>query len=336
MGSGFRKLAARLLAATCLAVPMAMTAQTASAPEVTITTAAAIPAPIPARVLAIYKNAADICGPITGGAANPVIERRIQDFNNVINQSQTGRDMMNVAAQYDSQPAWMCFANQSSLHAIYYTNKGVIGVGMRKTNHEIVADAAHELSHLFEEKAGAYRIQLESDEDLVHAEYASEAEAEAKASLVLWELKQAGQPGPWQMHNNPLNYGPRSICYAHISTAFQHAIDEGATPPEATREAFRAWYKDRDLLMQYRNNALGAINAAKMVSHKLPGAVGIDGRGGHISSCEKNSPDNAPRGYDIPSDEVARQLDSVIGQLPSYQINYIQQGGGLKSILQGP
>lgn len=335
MGSGFKKLAARLLAATCLAVPLAMTAPMASAPGVATTATAAIPTPIPTRVLAIYKNAADICGPITGGAANPVIERRIQDFNDVINQSQTGRDLMNVAAQYDSQPAWMCFANKSGLHALYYINKGVIGVGMSKTNHEIVADTAHELSHLFEEKAGAYRIKLESHEDLIHAEYASEAEAEAKAALVLWELKQAGQPGPWEMHNNPLNYGPRSICYAHISTAFQHAIDRGATPPEATREAFRTWYKDRGLLSHYRNSALGEINAAKMVSHKLPGAVGIDGRENHISSCQGNRPDNAPRGFDIPSDGVARQLNDVIGQLPSYQINYIQQGGGLKAILQG-
>lgn len=321
MRSGLKRLAAGLLAATSLAGFTAPSLAYAPAEVPALTpTSLQVTTPIPARVLSLYNNAAHMCGPITGGAANPVIEQRIQDFNRVINQSQTGRDLMRAASTYDAQPAWMCFKDMGSLHAAYYIGRGVFTVGMSKTNSEIVADAAHELRHLFQEKAGLYNIEPQSNDDRIHLEYASEADAEATAALMMWELKVAGHPGPWDMHNNPNHYGPRSICYAHISTAFKNAVEAGRSSVEATSDAFRTWYRDEDLLSTYRSNAL---ELAKQ-------------HAAQASSCHAPQPDNSRRGYQIPSDYIVERINAVVGQLPSYNVNYLQQSGGLRAILQAP
>lgn len=323
MNRNIRKLVAGLLAATALA-GTACAAAPLSPPELK-------PAAIPARVSAIYKNAAQMCGPITGGAANPVIEQRIRDFNTIINKSATGRDLMQAAATYDSQPAWICFKSIKGLHAVYYTGNGVLSVGLNKSNDEIVADAAHELRHLFQDKAGIHKIKPREKNDHIHLEYAGEADAEATASLLMWELKEAGHAGPWNAHNNPLNYGPKSICYAHISTAFKDAMTRGESKTDATLSAFRAWYRDRDLLSFYKDSALEGIDVAKAPISTL-----------HMhertlqSSCYEERPANAARGYEIPSPYISEGISGVTGNLPSYNINYIQHGGGLRNILQGP
>ncbi len=336
MTSGFKKLAARLLAATCLALPLSGVAQNTVPPPAPATdapvTTLQIPAPIPPRVTALYAHAAQMCGPITGGAQNPVIEQRIQDFNNVIRQSPTGRDLVNTAAQYDRDPAWICFANVNGLRANYYINKGVLTVGLNKTNAEIVTDAAHELRHLYQEKAGLHKIETRTDQDRIHKELASEADAEATAILVLWELKQAGYAAPWNAHNDPAHYAPRSICYARISDAFRKAVEGGATPAVATQAAFRSWYDDERLVSFYSALALKHISIDPLgVSASFSGNAAAS-----YGSCATPLRKNSEKGYQIPSHYISQKINDVIGHLPSYDINYIQQGGGLKAILQGP
>lgn len=324
MRSGFKKLAASLLAATCLISP-AVLASTAPA----VIAAAAVPVSIPPHVQRLFPDAARQCGPVTGGAANPVIAQRIKDFTQTITRSQTGRDLMMAATNYkNGQPAWMCFTTMSGNHALYYTGQGVLRVGLNKSNDEIVGDAAHELRHLFQEKSGLFSISPANANDRVHVEYAGEADAEATASLVLWELKQAGTPAPWQRHNDHNTYGPRSICYAHITTSFKQAVENGASPTVAAQQAFRAWYRDRDLLSHYKGTALFAMarahDSATRAAPPLP------------SRCDAPDQGRDIRRYELPSDSVARAIDNSIGQLPSYRINFVQQGGGLKAILQAP
>lgn len=336
MTSGFKKLAARLLAATCLALPLAGVAQNMEPPSTPAADAPAttlhIQAPVPPRVSALYANAAQMCGPITGGAQNPAIENRIQDFNNVIKQSPTGRDLINTAAQYDGDPVWICFANINGLRANYYINKGVLTVSLHKTNAEIVTDAAHELRHLYQEKAGLHQIEARTDQDRVHKELAAEADAEATTTLVLWELKQAGYAAPWDAHNNPSRYGPQSICYARVSDAFRKAVEEGATPFVATQAAFRSWYNDQRLLSFYTATALKRIRVDPLgVSASFSSNASTP-----YSSCAAPLRENTTKGYQIPSDYISQKINGVLGHLPSYDINYIQQGGGLKAILQGP
>lgn len=351
MRSGFKKLAARLLAATCLVTPAVMGASDpvtapAMTPETTLVVRHA-PPPVPAHVQKLFPEAARQCGPITGDAADPVIAQRIKDFTRVINQSQTGRDLMTAAADYkDGKPAWMCFSEMRGNHAIYYTGQGVLGVGLNKSNDEIVGDAVHELRHLFQEKAGLFSIDADSPADRVHVEYAGEADAEATASLVLWELKEAGSAGPWHRHNDHGNYGPRSICYAHISTSFRLAVEGGAAPAVAAQQAFRAWYRDRDLLSHYKDAAMEGIGRAHDTLYSGPRSNGEYSSAPQTlsptapkpvpSRCDAPDAERSTRHYELPSDSVAHAIDNSVGQLPSYQINFVQQGGGLRAILQAP
>ena len=324
----FRKLVTRLLTATCLALPLAV----AIAPTAHSAPLSSALSPIPQRVLNLYANAAQMCGPITGGARNPVIERRIQDFNRVMNLSPTGRDLVNTAARYDKNPAWMCFENIKGIHAVYYIGKGVITVGLSKTNDEIVADTTHELRHLFQEKARDHSLKPQNNADRAHMEYIDEADAEATAALVLWELKQAGHAGPWNTHNKSENYGPRSICYAHITTAFRQAMENGATAPAATQAAFREWYRDKSLLHYYKPQPrIGTGNEKNQ-----HGEMNFQQRAVSASACTLRDTAQPGRDYEIPSDYISNELSRSTGQLPAYNINYIQQGGGLRHILSGP
>ncbi len=296
MKAKFRKLMAGLLASSCLISPFAgahadippgATPAILSAILPTLllaakpaTLSAPNPAPkpapkpiaVPRDVLRINPKAAQQCGPITGGAPSPVIENRIKDFTTQLKKSQTGRDLLAAAADYENgKPAWMCFAELRDVHALYYTGRGVLAVGIDKTNDEVTGDAVHELRHLFQEKTGLFDIPASEKNDRIHLEYAGEADAEAVSALVMWELKEAGTPGPWNHHNNHHNYGPRSICYAHISTSFRKAVEGGLAPALATQHAFRAWYRDQSLLSYYEESALTELNRAQKKSEKESG-----------------------------------------------------------------
>ncbi len=236
------------------------------------------------------------------------------------------------AFNYDGNPAWICFANIKGLQANYYINKGVLTVSLAKTNSEIITDAAHELRHLYQEKAGLHKIEARTDQDRVHKELSAEADAEATTTLVLWELKQAGYAAPWNAHNNPSRYAPQSICYARVSDAFRKAVEEGGTPATATQAAFRSWYNDQRLLSFYTASALKRIRVDPLgVSASFSGNASTP-----YGSCAAPLRENFTGGYQIPSDYISQKINGVIGQLPSYDINYLQQGGGLKAILQGP
>lgn len=359
MRFGLKTLAARLLAATCLVAPALMGAagSAMAAPAESIPAATAqrpVPPVIPAHIERLFPDAARQCGPLTGNAPSPATGQRIETFKRAVSLSQTGRDLLAAAADYkDGKPAWMCFSEMRGNHAVYYTGQGVLGVGLNKSADEIVGDALHELRHLFQEKAGLFSIDPASRADRVHVEYAGEADAEATTSLVLWELKQAGMAQPWQRHNDHRNYGPRSICYAHISTSFKQAVENGAAPAVAAQHAFRAWYRDRDLLGHYKDAVMEGIGRVHDTLYSGP-----DIRGGYNdnalkplpaplsapaplpkpapSRCDAPDTERGNRHYELPSDDIAQLIDNSVGQLPSYRVNFVQQGGGLKAILQAP
>lgn len=362
MPSTIRKLVTRLLAGTFLATHMAAAipaitpATTAPSPSETATQmlvqAAPPPAPtVPRRVLGIYENAQEICGPISGGAANPVIAARIERFTQTLSHSQTGRDLLTTAKQYDRNPAWMCFDNDmGSLHAAYFMGAGVLSVNAAKSDDAIIGDATHELRHLFQEKSGSSRIIPISQSDGLHIEYAKEAESEATAALVMWELKQAGISGPWNHHNNPYNYGPNSICYARITDTFSAAINRGATPPEATLAAFRSWYDDGYLLNNYKKRAMDRYgwNRSVTIAPSSSKRPALDLAHAHapantdsnaappLTSCT-DARTAAPRvDYGRASDYINSLLTSTLGELPSYGVNFIGLRQDLRSVLETP
>lgn len=362
MPSTIRKLVTRLLAGTFLATHMA-TAIPANIPPVaapsvpetatqSLAQAAAARTPtVPRRVLAIYENAQEICGPISGGAANPVIAARIDQFTRTLNYSQTGRDLLATAVKYDRNPAWMCFDNDmGSLHAAYFMGAGVLSVNAAKSDDAIIGDATHELRHLFQEKSGSSRIIPISQSDGLHIEFAKEAESEATATLVMWELKQAGISGPWNHHNNPYNYGPNSICYARISDAFSTAINRGATPPEATLAAFRSWYDDGYLLNNYKKRAIDryGLSRAGALAPSSSSRPALDLTHAHApantdstaappaTSCT-DARSTTPRvDYGRASDYINSLLTSTLGELPSYGVNFIGLRQDLRSVLETP
>lgn len=282
-------------------------------------------APIPPEVLRTNARAAEQCGPLTGRAPHPAIDARIKDFTSLLNQSATGRDLSQAATDYQSgQPAWMCFDTLEDAHALYYAGRGVLVVNASKSNHEIVGDALHELRHLFHEKTGLYALHAESANDQAHLKYVSEADAEATAALALWELKQAGHSGPWDKQDDPRSYDKRRVCYAHITTSFKNAVESGMSPALASAQAFRTWYRDKNLLSYYRDGVMETPNPAAGPEDTTS------------NPCTRADPARLIRQFEMPSDPIMQQIMTRVGELPSYKINYLQQAGGLKAILSMP
>lgn len=279
----------------------------------------------PARVTALYENAADICGPLYGSGPNPDINFRIQILRQTLKHSATGRDLVKAARLADGKEAWLCFTDKKSKHATYHLGIGVITLNRNKTDDAIVADAVHELRHLYQDATRPTPHTLTEREDLVQLEYAEEADAEAVSSLVLWELRQARITAPWNHHNSHYSYRPVSICYAHISDAFQQAITQGKDTTHATAAAFRAWYRDPSLLAYYRRQALDNIEATTRQN-----------RSSVIPDHGCSPLDNSATQDNLPSAALEHYAHNYIGTLPSYRTNYLGRAGGLKAVLSNP
>lgn len=319
MRTRFAKLVSRLLATACLVA--SPTLAPGLLPEDMRPQSVTVP---PSRVTAIYENAADICGPLSGYGPNPAINFRIHTLRQTLKHSATGRDLIRSARLGDGEGAWICFAEKKGEHATYHLGAAVITLNRNKEDSALVGDAVHELRHLYQDVTRPTPHQLKDREDHIQREYAEEADAEAVSALVMWELKQVGFVAPWNHHNNYYNYGPTSICYAHISDAFAQAIEQSKDAPRATAAAFRAWYRDPSLLSYYRRQALDNIEATSRQNDSAPSQHGC----GPQDKSEKQTNALSPA-----LEQYARDY---IGALPSYRTNYLTRAGGLKAVLSNP
>jgi|GEM_PF-3278953 hypothetical protein len=220
---------------------------------------------VPENIANVFKNANEICGPITGGAKNPVVEMQIQRFRMLLNKSKTGATMLENASSvpdsepYKTRPLWVCFEKMKAVmspYAYYSWGRGVMVINTHMYDEPVtegkqISAAIHELRHAEQDKA-FNAVRYKDKTEAIISTYASEADAEAINILVQWEMKEAGYSVPWYVRATPSNFIQGDFCFSDMHRAFEDAIQNGGDKKDATRAAFRAWHDYKSILNSYQ------------------------------------------------------------------------------------
>ena len=265
---------------------------------------------VPPRNLNRFLTKADgQCAPVTGPGPNGYANARVHDIYSMLSTSAIGRDQWANAAQYKTGPAWICFNKNMRGHGAYYNGEGVLVLNDKSTMAAQIAAASHELAHLTQELEGLTPYALRNvldEEGLLHLFFAQEAAAEALSVQALWEMKESGWSGPWQGHNTFKGCSSTpGICYKSVSDAFARVANDDPDNVKngaAMRAAVYAWYDHPVTVSTYRSMFFRDSGFAPFKASKIPGYA-----------------DN----------EILGRL----GEVPTYQINFIEDAGGLRNIL---
>ena len=271
---------------------------------------------VPAHVADHAQKFDGLCAPVTGPGPSHYANRRVHALNTLMEKTPLGRHAWEQAAGYEKGPAWICFTPSSDMYAFYYTGAGVLVLNSDLPEAEHIAAIPHELRHLEQERRGftADALGMTDTEDRLHLQLAKEADAEAFATLTLWEQKQAGYPAGWDAHNNTAMC-PETMnnCYAMISKTFEAvatADPNAITDGTAARAAFREWYADLELMDRYERHHYGYM-----------------GRGRHFS------PRGSLSSHSVPTDDFAKAVTGL-GFIAPYGFDYL--GGDVAKILKQP
>ncbi len=167
--------------------------------------------------------------PEPAGIPEGSIERVLE----ILSQSATARAVLDEAR---GRRIHVCLDEKTDLLAYYFSSMGVIGLSTELSEGGRIAFLAHELSHVPQHPRYSDN-RYYPPEDLLLLRRIREATAEALATRIAWELREAGYPDAW----NEKGASP----YADVVRAFQYAA-EGNTSVEglqaATRAAFDHWF----------------------------------------------------------------------------------------------
>jgi len=173
----------------------------------------------------------------TGTAPVPVVRRGEPDgLLDTLRHSPTARHLLREAARRGVR---VCLDGATELLAYYYADRKTVGVSTALTEGARIVFLAHELAHVPQHPAFSDDRRL-APRDLVLLRRLREAAAEAVATRVAWELRQAGFDAAWREK--------RRSAYRDVAEAFAESLagqDGGAAEAltGATRAAFDQWFR---------------------------------------------------------------------------------------------
>ena len=204
--------------------------------------------------------------------------------------SATARDALHQA---EWRGVHICLDAETDLLAYYFANARVIGLSTALSEAGRIVFLAHELAHVPQHPVYSDNRRFPAD-DLVLLRRVREAAAEAIATRIAWELREAGYEAAW---NEKL-----ATSYADVARSFAAAMaaDPGGAPSlAATRAAFDRWFEARwrldvydrmtvDHLERISGDAIGLVAPARFLTHgflegiaRVPGGnflAGLDER----------------------------------------------------------
>ena len=160
-----------------------------------------------------------------------------------LEKSERGRELL---ANAEKNNTWIALGNGMMVAQGSYCEKdNRIFINPRINKDKMVATFAHELRH---------SEQFNTTIDLDHFKdtprtylmglFAIEADANANAALVAWELKQQNINAPWQEFSKE---------YAHIAKPFEEYAKEGKMA-DALSAGFNGWYDNKYIRNAYEKN----------------------------------------------------------------------------------
>jgi hypothetical protein len=113
-----------------------------------------------------------------------------------------------------------------------------VGLNPRGDEAQLVATLAHELRHAWQDARGFLERLHRSPEDIVWMTRLVEADAEANAVQICWELKEAGYPDAFEAHKKTGYADESLVAYEQTAQADPASVSNGL----AMREAFDQWF----------------------------------------------------------------------------------------------
>jgi hypothetical protein len=198
----------------------------------------------------------------------------------VLARSATGRDALRQA---EWQGVHICEDAETDLLAYYFAGMRVIGLSTDLSEAGRIVFLAHELAHVPQHPVYSDNRHFPAD-DLVLLRRVREAAAEAIATRIAWELREAGNDAAWEEK--------LATSYADVARSFAAAMAaEPASEPSlaATRAAFDRWFEARwrlnvydrmtvDHLERISGDAIGLVAPGRFLTHDfLEGIAWVPG-----------------------------------------------------------
>lgn len=208
-----------------------------------------------------------------------------------LRHSPTARHLLHEAARRGVR---VCLDGATDLLAYYYAGRKTVGVSTALTEGARIAFLAHELAHVPQHPTYSDDRRF-APNDLVLLRRLREAAAEALATRVAWELRQAGFADAW--------HEKRRSAYRDVAGAFAAALaatDDagGETLAAATRAAFDQWFRaawrlrvyDRmtlDHLARIARDDTGSVAVRRVLDDKFLRQLGRIGGTRFLSDADR-------------------------------------------------
>ena len=213
----------------------------------------------------------------------------------VLSNSPTARDLLDRAWRND---VYVCADGSTGLLAYYLSGLRLIGLNPALTEGQKLAFLAHELSHMPQHPLYSDNRYF-PPENLVLLRRVREAAAEACATRIAWELKQAGLPAAWNAKYADRFYGDIARAYgASLGPESADEAEHGAMRQgglAAMRAAFDQWFTasaridlyDRmtiDHLERISGDDLGLVEPRRSLSHGFLLGIGYMGGWNYLAA----------------------------------------------------
>jgi hypothetical protein len=178
------------------------------------------------------------------GSAND--KDRLTKLVNVLAKSEAGKELLETAKKANFK---FSLSDGMEFYGAANPDKKNVILGSKYSDGLLVATLAHELRHVSQYESGVKpEISMYDTKSYLMQNRAMEADAEAYATLVGWELKQKGYSAPYDTYEKNSN---------HIWKPFEKAVsgEKGVLSDEkrskALTEAFKGWYEHKALVDVY-------------------------------------------------------------------------------------
>jgi len=188
--------------------------------------------PLDARIKAHIIDPEENCLRIDDEALTPA-QIELKDAIRGVRQSAVGAELVEIAK---IRGVVLCVDYRTELEAHYRSYLKLLGLNSRLDAAGKIVFLAHELAHVPQHPRFSNNRQF-SPFDMLLLQRVREAAAEAIATRILWQLREAGHAAAW--------HAKQRTAYHDIAKSFEDVMDEVNGPSaerKATRSAFLRWF----------------------------------------------------------------------------------------------